>query len=579
MEAVVAPEIFLFGRFRLDRNAGGLFRRDEGDSFLPVPIGSRALDVLALLLERRGDIVTKAEIFAAVWPGIVVEDANLTVQISLLRRVLDEGRSEQSCIQTVARRGYRYCEAVTRLGEATGNGETKGAPAESGGRNNRLMIGERLRRPGAVATILTALALAGLVFAWAYPRPDSGRAPRLSIVVLPFSNMSDDREQQYFADGITENLTTDLSRITDSFVISRNTAFTYRGKPIDTKQIGRELGVRYVLEGSVQRSAKQVRINAELIDARTDAHLWAERFEHDIGDLFALQNEITSHIAVALNLALIDAETARPSEHPDALDYILRGRAVGLKPLSRDTLLEQIGLFEHALAVDPHSAEAQSYLALALASRVLSNNSASAASDLERAEGFAGKALTLSPLSPLAHLAKGQVLRAQRRFPEAMPEYETVLASSRNSALAFFGLGQCKLMTGSMEETIPLLEQSIHLSPRDPGISVYYWQIGAVHLLQSRTDEAVVWLEKARNANPAQSLFHAWLASAYGVKGESERAADEFAEARALSADGRYASIARLQAVGGNYYGVPKIRSLFEATYFTGLRKAGMPAE
>src|SRR5271169_1844276 len=152
-------------------------------------------------------------------------------------------------------------------------------------------------------------------------------APRLSIVVLPFTNLSDDREQQYFADGITEDLTTDLSRLANIFVISRNTAFTYRNKPIDTKQIGRELGVRYVLEGSVRRSGNQVRVNTQLIDAATDAHLWTERFDRDTGDLFALQNEITSRLANALGVELIAAEAARPTEHPDALDYIRRGRA------------------------------------------------------------------------------------------------------------------------------------------------------------------------------------------------------------------------------------------------------------
>jgi len=159
--------------------------------------------------------------------------------------------------------------------------------------------------------------------------------PRLSIVVLPFANLSNDPEQQYFADGITEDLTTDLSRIAHSFVISRNTAFTYRNKPIDTKQIGRELGVRYVLEGSVRRSGNQVRVNAQLIDAERDAHLWAERFDGEMVELFALQNEITSRLANTLGVELIAAEAARPTEHPDALDYILRGRAAGLKPDSR----------------------------------------------------------------------------------------------------------------------------------------------------------------------------------------------------------------------------------------------------
>src|SRR5204862_217168 len=151
----------------------------------------------------------------------------------------------------------------------------------------------------------------------AVPTSQSAVAPRLSIVVLPFANLSDDREQQYFADGITEDLTADLSRVEGSFVISRNTAFTYRSKPIDTRQIGRELGVRYVLEGSVRRSGDQIRVNAQLIDAATDAHLWAERFDRDMGDLFALQNDITREIAVALSAELVSAEAARVIEHPD----------------------------------------------------------------------------------------------------------------------------------------------------------------------------------------------------------------------------------------------------------------------
>jgi TolB-like protein len=149
----------------------------------------------------------------------------------------------------------------------------------------------------------------------------------LSIVVLPFSNLSDDRGQQYLADGITEDLTTDLSRLAGMLVISRNTAFTYRNKRVDTRQIGRELCVRYVLEGSVRRADNRVRVNAQLVDAETDAHLWAERFDGDAGDLFLLQDEITSRIAVALDLELIAAEAARPTEHPDAVDYILQGAA------------------------------------------------------------------------------------------------------------------------------------------------------------------------------------------------------------------------------------------------------------
>jgi TolB-like protein len=231
----------------------------------------------------------------------------------------------------------------------------------------------------------------------ALPISQPGIATRLSIVVLLFANLSNDPEQQYFADGITEDVTTDLSRLEHMLVISRNTAFTYRNKPIDTKQIGRELGVSYVLEGSVRRSGSHVRVNAQLIDAVTDAHLWAERFDGDIGDLFALQDEITSRIAAALNLELIAVEVARPTEHPDVLDYILRGRAAYLKPPSRDTLAERISMLEHALAFDPQSTEARSLLAQALAARALYGMSASAAADIARAEELASQALAASP--------------------------------------------------------------------------------------------------------------------------------------------------------------------------------------
>jgi TolB-like protein/class 3 adenylate cyclase len=238
-------------------------------------------------------------------------------------------------------------------------------------------------------------------------------APRLSIVVLPFANLSNDPEQQYFADGITEDVTTDLSRLENMFVISRNTAFTYRNKPIDTKQIGRELCVRYVLEGSVRRSGNQVRVNAQLIDAETDAHLWAERFDGSTSDLFAVQDEITGRIAVALNLEMPHAAAAQPIEHPDALDYILRGRAAGWKAPSRERYVEAIGHFERALVLDPRSIEAQSWLAVALTDRVMDNMTDTAAADLARVEGLVGQALAGSSRSALAHFAKGHLLRAQ----------------------------------------------------------------------------------------------------------------------------------------------------------------------
>jgi TolB-like protein/class 3 adenylate cyclase/Flp pilus assembly protein TadD len=409
------------------------------------------------------------------------------------------------------------------------------------------------------------------------PNSQSPVAPRLSIVVLPFTNLSSDPEQQYFADGITEDLTTDLSRITGMFVISRNTAFTYRNKPIDTKQVGRELGVRYVLEGSVRRSGNLVRVNAQLIDAETGGHLWAERFDRETSDLFALQNEITGWIAAALSLEMVSAEATRPTDDPEVLDYIFQARAAYNKGPGSDSYAETIRLYEHALALDPRSVEGLAGLGNALAGRVMNGVADLPAADLERAEGLITQALAISPRNPLAHHAKAVWLKAQGRFEEAIPEFEMLIAGNRNWVTALANLGQCKIFTGSMDEGIALEEQVLRLSPRDPFNGNRYFMIGMAHLMQSRTDEAIDWLQKGRNLSPRLSFPHALLASAYALKGDLDRAAAELAEARRLSRDGRFSSIARLKATGN--FGVPKVRALAEATYFAGLRKAGVPEE
>jgi TolB-like protein len=445
----------------------------------------------------------------------------------------------------------------------------------------------------AVATALAALVLA--VVAWwgwsgtrssstdlatvaatTTPITQSPAAPRLSIIVLPFSNLSSDPEQQYLADGITEDLTTDLSRIAHMFVISRNTAFTYKDKPINAKQIGRELGVRYVLEGSVQRSSNRVRVNAQLIAAETDAHLWAERFDRDMGDLFALQNDITREIAVALSAELVSAEAARVIEHPDDIDYILRARAASNKGATRENFSRAVNLYEQALALDPQSVEVQSALALTLAGRVLAGMTNSRADDITRAKKLTAEALTASPSSTLGHFARGQILRAEKRCEEAIPEFEIVIASYRNSPNALHALGSCKIMTGSIEEAIPLEEKAIRLGPRDPFVFSRYLAIGQVHLLQSRLEEAIAWLEKARGSNPASPWPHIWLASAYGLKDDLHRGGAELAEARRLMGGKGFSSILFMRA---GYWGEPAIRELHEATFFAGLRKAGVPEE
>ena len=598
MDGLGSDDILLFEGFQFDRRAGGLFRLNQAGIATPVALGCRALDLLGLLLTRQGELVSKDEIMAVVWPGKVVEEANLNVQISKLRHTLDANRPQGSCIQTVTGYGYRFTAEVNSVEtsalpetfplaeDADGQGESlepeeaASLPAQVNDRRRSASIRAPSRFSGwVIVSAIGTLGLIGLVItasSWNAHRSQEARLmpPHLSIVVLPFKNLSDDRDQQYFADGVTEDLTTDLSRVEQMFVISRNTAFTYRDKPLDTRQIGRELGVRYVLEGSVQRSTNQLRVSVQLSDAGTAVNLWAGRFDGDPGNLSALQDEITRRITVALNLELIGVEAARPTEHPDALDYIFRGRALLMKPPTHNNRPEAIALFERALTLDPRSVTAESWLARALAVREPDEMTSSLATDVARAEALVEMALAAEPRNPLAHFAEGTVLRAQDRFEEAIPEYELAIDFDRNWLDAYTNLGQCKFYTGSLEEYIPLVEQAIRLSPRDPMIGVWFGRMGLAHLLQSHLDEAVYWLEKARAASPALPYIHARLASAFALKGETERARTELANARSLSRDDHYASIAHLNA---EYLGVTKIRALFNAVYFAGLRTAGMP--
>lgn len=521
--------------FRFDEHVLDTARRELRRGPEPISLEPQVFDLLVYLVRNRERVVSKDDLIEGVWGGRIVSDSTLTTRLNAARRAVNDSGATQNVIRTVHRKGVRFIGQVVEDQEAATPAEALSAAAE--------------------------------------PR----NVPRLSIVVLPFANLSKDPDQQYFTDGITGDLTTDLSRIPDLLVISRNTAFTYRDKPVDTRQIGRELGVHYVLEGDVQRSGHRVRVTAQLIDAETDTHLWAERFDGDAGDLFVLQDEITNRIATALDLELVDAAAARPVEQPDTRDYILRGRAARLKPPSRENRAEAIDLFERALALDRDSVAAQSWLAIALTARVLDQMSGTAAADVARAEELAERASAISPRSPLARFAKGQVLRAQHRYGEAIVEYQTAIALNRNWANAYSHLGWCQFLTGSIEKLVPAQEQAIRLSPRDPQIGLYYSRIGSVHLLQSRADEAIAWYEKARNAAPAHPQFRALLAAAHALQGDSARAATELSEARRLVGDGRYSSIAILRSF--EPWGVPKIRALAEATYFAGLRRAGVPEE
>jgi tetratricopeptide (TPR) repeat protein len=294
-----------------------------------------------------------------------------------------------------------------------------------------------------------------------------------------------------------------------------------------------------------------------------------------LGDLFALQDEITSRIAIALNLKILRREAGRPTDNSNALDYVLRGRAILSGPLSKQNTDEALALFENALAIDPHAVDAAAWAAITLTVRATDELSGSPDVDLKRAEELTDQALAAAPDSAMAHYANAQVLRAQSRCNEAIPEYQKVLALDRNRAPAYAHVGWCKFLTGSVDEAVPYLQRAIRLSPYGPGVSAWYARIGLIQLLQSQTDQAIGSLEKARNENARLPFVHVFLAAAYGLRGQSERARTELAEARKLGST--RSNLAKIEK--STWFENPKIRALAETTYFAGLRKAGVPEE
>jgi adenylate cyclase len=406
-------------------------------------------------------------------------------------------------------------------------------------------------------------------------------APRLSFIVLPFENLSRDPDQEYFADGITDDLTTDLSRISGSFVIARNTAFTYKGKPADVKQIGRELGVRYLIEGSVRRLGDQVQVNVQLIDAEAGAHLWADRFDTDRTNLTEAQNEITGRLAKTLNVELYQAASRRIEREratdPDARDLATRAWARVLRgPQSAATLQEALQYGERALEIDPGLVEAKLDIAGILDGRLTNGWSSSVEEDQARAEKLLQEVLEDDPNNPRAHISLGVLRRFQNRLGEARIELETGIALDRNNTAAFRNLGLTLMQMGKPEEAIPYVEKSIRLSPHDPNIVHNYASLGLCHLLLGHADPAVEFLIKARAANPRIWWAHFWLAGALGLRGDAEEARTALADALKLKPEVN--SLARLRASLPSTIG-PQYLALREKTLVVGLRRAGFPEE
>jgi TolB-like protein/class 3 adenylate cyclase/Tfp pilus assembly protein PilF len=353
-------------------------------------------------------------------------------------------------------------------------------------------------------------------------------APRLSLVVLPFTNLSGDPDQEYFADGLTEDLTTDLSRIDGSFVIARNTAFTYKNKPVDVRQIGRSLGVRYVLEGSVRRSGDRVRVNAQLIDAETGAHLWTERFDRARADLIEMQNEITAGIASALRVRLVDIESRRGQrerpDNPDATDLAMRGWALIYASQTKDNNVAARRLFEAALEADPQTVSALTGLGFAHIRDVLNRWTDAYGDHLQRADELIERAIARESDDAAAHQYKALLRRAQKRSEEAIGAAEHAVSLNRNLASAYTEMGWNHALLGRPEKTEGYVRQGMRLSPRDPFL-VYWWlYIGVAQLHQGQDTAALETFRKAIDADPGFPSSYGWLAAAYVFTGREAEA-------------------------------------------------------
>ena len=403
-------------------------------------------------------------------------------------------------------------------------------------------------------------------------------APRLSIVVLPFENLGGDPEQQYFADGITDDLTTDLSHVPDSFVIARDTAFTFKGRQVDAKAIGRELSVRYMLEGSVRRAGEKVEINAQLISTETGAHVWADRFEGERSNLGKLQFEVVARLANSLGWELMKAEVLRDERErpgdPDARDLTMRGFATiwNFNGANKATWNDAIAMFERALALDPHNARAMTGLATALLVRPYAGWSDDPAADVARAEKTAEDALALRPDDSDAHMVKSYLFETKSQTRAALAEAETAVGDDPNNARAIAQAGYLGSYFGHSEDGVAAVETALRLSPHDPTAPIMQVHLCYLHNNLAQWEQAIEWCEKALannvkergNALAALAVANAWA-------GHDKEAKDAVAELRKVDPAFTVQTMA-----GWHPSDDPTFKAQY-ARYLEGLRKAGVP--
>jgi TolB-like protein len=486
---------FLFSDHRLDTDRRELRRGSEA-----IAVEPQVFDLLVYLVENRDRVVSKNDLLASIWGGRIVSDSTLTSRINAARKAVGDSGDAQKLIRTIARKGIRFVGDV-RV-EGGGGGQPRaGGPADD--------VRERSRQ--------------------APPLSD-----RPAIAVLPFTNMTDDPAQEYFSDGISEDIITALSKLRWFFVIARNSSFIYKGKAVHLKQVAAELGVGYVVEGSVRKIGERVRITAQLNDVATGSHVWAERYDRELADVFAVQDEITEAIVAAIEPQLYAAENfharRKPPDSMDAWDLVMRALSHYWRVTRQDNVVAQ-ALLEKATAIDPHYGQALGVLAT---SHTFSAHMgwADMAAVAPIAERAAAAAILADSEDPWAHLALGCVYLFARRFDDSLAEFELALRLNPNFSLAQGYYGLALAYCGRWQEAESAAQRALLLSPRDPLSAVYCGIASYAQFVGRNYDEA---MRLAREGIRQRADFvgaHRVLTAAAGMAGQTDAAKAALQELR-----------------------------------------------
>jgi TolB-like protein len=532
---------FRFGNCVLDPDRRELTRGEER-----IPLGPKVFDLLLHLLENRERVVSKDGLLDAVWSGRIVSESTLTSHINAARKAIGDSGRDQRLIRTVARKGFRFVGDVSEVQAPKGASPTGSAGTQTG-----------LQPPNgsAPATI-----------------PSSGSPPGPSIAVLPFVNLSGDPEQDYFADGVVEDIIAALSHIGWLFVSARNSSFTYRGRAVDVKQVGSELGVRYVLEGSVRKAADRVRITGQLIDATSGGHLWAERFEGSLADIFELQDQVATSVAGAMAPQLERAEIERakrkPTESLDAYDYYLRGMA-SMHRGARDDIDRALPLFGEAIRLDPEFASAYAMAAWCRFWRLVNRWTVDRPAEADEGVRLARLAIELGRNDAVALTRGGHALAhlaGDLDFGIALLDRALVL--NPNLAAAWFLSGYLRVWHGEPDDAVERFSRAMRLSPLDPELHRMQAGMAMAHLFAGRFDTASSWAERAFRDLPSFLMAVAGIAASHALAGRTEEAHAAMHHLRRLDPALRISGLKRW---------LPIRRPEDLATFADGLRRAGLP--